>query len=63
MLFGFALLAWPAKYRESGVKTFIVSHDGIVYEKDLGAKTPELAKAIRAYNPDKTWSKVTGVED
>jgi hypothetical protein len=63
MLFGFALLAWPAKYRESGVKTFIVSHDGIVYEKDLGAKTPELAKAIRAYNPDKSWSKVTGVED
>ena len=63
MLFGFALLAWPANYRQSGVKTFIVSHDGIVYEKDLGPKTPELAKKITAYNPDKTWSKVTGVED
>ena len=63
MLFGFALMAWPANYRQSGVKTFIVSHDGIVYEKDLGPKTSELAKKITAYNPDKTWSKVTGVED
>jgi len=63
MLFGFALVAWPADYREGGVKTFIVSHDGIVYEKDLGPRTAELARAITAYNPDKTWSKVTGVED
>ena len=63
MLFGFALMAWPANYRQSGVKTFIVSHDGIVYEKDLGSRTGDLAKAITAYNPDKTWTKVKEVED
>lgn len=55
MIGGFALVAAPAEYRVTGVKTFIVSHDGIVYEKDLGPKTLEQFKAMELYNPDKTW--------
>jgi DUF2950 family protein len=58
MIGGFALVAWPAEYRSTGVKTFIVSHNGIVYEKDLGAETAKIAAAMKAYNPDKTWTKV-----
>jgi hypothetical protein len=58
MIGGFALVAWPAEYRASGVKTFIVNNDGIVYEKDLGANTGKVAAAMKAYNPDKSWSKV-----
>jgi DUF2950 family protein len=54
---GFALLAYPADYRSSGVMTFIVSRDGVISEKDLGPKTGELAKAMNAYAPDKTWHK------
>jgi len=60
MIGGFALVAAPAKYLETGVKTFIVSHDGIVYEKDLGDKTLEQFKAMQLYNPDSTWSRVQG---
>ena len=60
MIGGFALVAAPAEYRVTGVKTFIVSHDGIVYEKDLGPKTVETFKAMELYNPDKTWSPVVG---
>jgi len=59
MIGGFALVAWPAEYRSTGVKTFIVNHEGIVYEKDLGAETKKIASAMTAYNPDKTWSKVS----
>jgi Protein of unknown function (DUF2950) len=59
MIGGFALIAFPAQYRLSGVKTFMVSHDGVVYEKDLGPKTAELAPAIDRFNPDKSWSPVT----
>jgi len=58
MIGGFALIAFPAQYRLSGVKTFIVSHDGVVYQKDLGPKTLEVAAAIDAFNPDKTWTPV-----
>jgi Protein of unknown function (DUF2950) len=58
MIGGFALIAFPAQYRVTGVKTFMVSHDGVVYEKDLGPKTTELAAAIDRFNPDKTWSPV-----
>jgi Protein of unknown function (DUF2950) len=54
---GFALLAYPADYRSSGVMTFIVGQDGVIYQKDLGAKTGELASAIKDYAPDKTWQK------
>jgi hypothetical protein len=54
---GFALLAYPADYRSSGVMTFIVGQDGVIYEKDLGPKTGELARTIQEYSPDKTWRK------
>jgi len=60
MIGGFALVAAPAEYLVTGVKTFIVSHDGIVYEKDLGDKTVEQFKAMDRYNPDSTWSRVQG---
>jgi len=59
MIGGFALIAFPAQYRLTGVQTFIVSHDGVVYQKDLGPKTAELANAIDRYNPDKSWTPVT----
>ena len=55
---GFAVLAWPAKYRDSGIMTFIVGDDGVVYEKDLGEKTAALAAGITSYDPNKEWSVV-----
>lgn len=58
MIGGFALVAFPAQYRLTGVKTFMVSHDGVVYETDLGPKTLELANAIELFNPDKSWTPV-----
>ena len=57
MIGGFALVAAPAEYRVTGVKTFIVSHDGIVYEKDLGPDTLKIVKDMDRYNPDKTWAR------
>jgi len=57
MVGGFAVVAYPATYAVSGVKTFIVNHDGVVYQKDLGPKTTKLAKTMKAFNPDKTWEK------
>jgi hypothetical protein len=54
---GFAFVAYPAEYRSSGVMTFIVSADGVVYEKDLGAKTGVLAKAMKEYNPNSGWQE------
>ena len=57
---GFAIVAWPADYRITGVQTFIVSYDGVVYEKDLGPATlDEFARTDR-FNPDKSWSPVLG---
>ena len=58
MIGGFALVAYPAEYRNSGVMTFIVNHTGTVYEKDLGPSTAKLAERMTAYNPDGTWHKV-----
>ena len=55
---GYAVLAWPAKYRDSGIMTFVVDSDGVIYEKDLGEKTADLAAAITSYHPDKEWSVV-----
>jgi hypothetical protein len=55
MIGGFALAAWPAEYGDTGVKTFIVSYDGVVYEKDLGPSTPEVVAAMDRYDPDETW--------
>ncbi|MGO8793206.1 MAG: DUF2950 domain-containing protein [Candidatus Sulfotelmatobacter sp.] len=54
---GFAFIAYPADYRSSGVMTFVVNQDGIVYEKDLGPKTAALAKSMKEYNPDGSWRK------
>jgi hypothetical protein len=51
-------VAAPAEYLVTGVKTFIVSHDGIVYEKDLGEQTLSAFKAMERFNPDKTWTQV-----
>jgi hypothetical protein len=59
MIGGFALAAAPAEYRVTGVKTFIVSNDGVVYEKDLGPSTLEEFKKMELFNPDKTWKPVT----
>ena len=55
MTAGFAFLAYPAEYRVTGVMTFIVNQDGVVYEKDLGEKTAALVEAIKEYDPDSTW--------
>jgi hypothetical protein len=60
MIGGFALVAWPAEYGVSGIKTFLVSHHGTVYEKDLGSTTATLARAMTRFNPDKTWQAVEG---
>jgi hypothetical protein len=58
MIAGFALVAWPADYGSSGIMTFVVSHQGKVYQKDLGEKTGEIAAKMTEYNPDKTWTLV-----
>jgi hypothetical protein len=59
MIGGFALVAAPAAYGVTGLKTFIVSHDGVVYEKDLGAGTIEAFRKMERFNPDKSWTPVT----
>lgn len=56
---GVALAAYPAQYKVSGVMTFIINQNGVVYQKDLGEKTAEIAGAMTEYNPDRTWKKVT----
>jgi hypothetical protein len=58
MIGGFALVAHPADYGNSGVMTFIVNHDGVVYQKDLGEETVRLVMAMTAFDPDPTWSKL-----
>jgi hypothetical protein len=58
MIGGFALVASPAEYRVTGVKTFIVSNDGVVYEKDLGPSSLDEFKKMERFNPDKTWTPV-----
>ncbi|MGH7585775.1 MAG: DUF2950 domain-containing protein, partial [Gemmatimonadales bacterium] len=63
MIGGFALVAGPAEYEVTGVQTFIVSHDGIVYQKDLGEQTLEEFQRMERYNPDSTWTVVPDVEN
>jgi hypothetical protein len=58
MIGGFALVAYPAQYGNSGVMTFIVNHDGKVFQKDLGKNTATLAQKMKEYNPDKSWTEV-----
>jgi hypothetical protein len=55
---GHAFVAWPAKWGETGVMTFIVSKDGAVHEKDLGPSTDRVARSMTAYNPDASWARV-----
>jgi len=59
MIGGFALVAYPAAYRNSGVMTFLVNHDGTVFEKDLGPHAANIAEHMASFNPDGTWKKVT----
>ena len=58
MTCGFAFVAYPAEYRSSGVKSFIVSGEGVVYEKDLGADTAKIAGSMKTFDPDASWSRV-----
>jgi hypothetical protein len=58
MIGGFAVLAYPAEYGNSGVMTFMVNHDGVVYQKDLGRNTATTAKAMKKFDPDKSWKKI-----
>lgn len=59
MIAGYAMVAYPADYGNTGIKTFIVNHYGVVHEKDLGANTSKIAGAMTEYNPDSTWNAVT----
>jgi hypothetical protein len=58
MMGGFALVAYPAEYGSSGIMTFIVNQEGVVYQKDLGKKTKKIAEAMTLYDPDETWQQV-----
>src|SRR5690349_12068483 len=58
MIGGFALVAWPAEYGNSGVMTFLVNHAGTVYQKDLGKRTDFVAKRLMLFDPDQTWKKI-----
>jgi hypothetical protein len=58
MIGGFALVAYPAQYGNSGVMTFLVNHNGDVFQKDLGPRTAGIASAMTSYSPDQTWTKV-----
>ena len=58
MMGGFALAACPARYGSTGIMTFMVSHDGAVYKKDLGPKMLAAAGAMQRFDPDRTWRKV-----
>jgi hypothetical protein len=57
MIGGFALLAYPAEYGNSGIMTLMVNHDGTAFEKDLGPKTAKLAAKMESFAPDQTWTK------
>ncbi len=58
MVGGFGVVAWPASYGNSGIMTFTVCHDGIVYQKDLGGETAKLAADMKAFDPGEGWSVV-----
>ena len=58
MMGGFGVVAYPAQYGSSGIMTFIVNHDGVVYQKDLGRKTASVAQSMTRFNPDKGWTPV-----
>ena len=56
---GFALIAWPAKYADTGVMSFMISHEGQVFEKDLGPAGDKLAQSMKRFDPDDSWKEVT----
>jgi hypothetical protein len=58
MIGGFAMVAYPAQYGSSGIMTFIVNHDGVVYQKDFGTNTTALAQSMTKFNPHETWKKL-----
>jgi hypothetical protein len=60
---GFALIAWPAKYKDTGVMSFMISHEGQVFEKDLGPEGEKLARAMKRFDPDDSWKEVTVDQD
>jgi hypothetical protein len=60
MIGGFALVAYPAEYGNSGIMSFIVAHDGKVFEKDLGDETHAVAEAMKAFDPDPSWKAASG---
>ena len=60
---GFALVAWPADYGSSGVQTFIVNQDGVVFQKDLGEDTAAAVEAIQSFDPDSSWTAIVPPED
>jgi len=62
MILGFGLVAYPAEYGNSGIMTFIVNQEGIIFEKNLGSGTKSIAEAMKIFDPDKTWKKVTDQE-
>jgi hypothetical protein len=57
MIGGYGLVAYPAEYGNSGVMTFLVNHDGVVFQKDLGPQTARIASRMTSFNPDHTWKK------
>lgn len=59
---GFALLAWPVTFGSSGIMTFIAEPDGVVYQKDLGPRTAEIAGAMQRLDPDASWTRIDIVQ-
>jgi hypothetical protein len=62
MIAGFALVAFPAQYGSSGIMTFVVNHQGRIFQKDLGPKTAEIVEKMKEYNPDSTWEPIQAAE-
>ena len=60
---GFALIAWPAKYGDTGVMSFMISHDGEIFEKDLGPDSEQVAQSMKLFDPDDSWKEVSVDED
>ncbi|OPY62438.1 MAG: hypothetical protein A4E62_03009 [Syntrophorhabdus sp. PtaU1.Bin002] len=58
MIGGFALVAYPAQYGNTGIMTFVVNQDGVVYQKNFGKNTARIAEELKLFDPDKTWVKV-----
>jgi hypothetical protein len=58
MVGGFAFVAYPAEYGNSGIMTFLINQDGVLFQKDLGKSTTETATAINQFDPDPSWSPV-----